>query len=78
MIKPLGKATLLLAHARTYPIPKDLQTYKGVQEETLSKNCQQSQDMMSPRILPRKIQKRLLGDQGPQRDPKVQEIHAAQ
>ena len=24
MIKPLGKATLLLAHARTYLIPKDL------------------------------------------------------
>ena len=30
MIKPLGKATPLLVHARSYPIPKGLQPYKGI------------------------------------------------
>ena len=30
MIKFLGKATSLLIHARSYPIPKGLQTYKGI------------------------------------------------
>ena len=83
MIKPLGKATPLLIHARSYPISKGLQPYKGTlhtlmvlspnyakikivasnqnsfQEEMLSKNCQESQDIMSPRILPRKTQERL-------------------
>ena len=36
----------------------------SIQEKMLPKNCQESQDIMSPRILLRKIQKRLLGDQG--------------
>ena len=42
--------------------------------ERLPKNCQESQDIMSLRIIPRKIQKRLLGNLSPQGDPKVQEI----
>ena len=50
----------------------------SVQEEVLLKSCQESQDIMGPRILPRKIQKRLLEDQGPERETKVQEIHAVQ
>ena len=29
MIKPLGKATPLLVHARSHLIPKGLQPYKG-------------------------------------------------
>ena len=29
LIKPLGKVTSLLIHARSYPIPKGLQPYKG-------------------------------------------------
>ena len=44
-----------------------------------TEKCQESQDIMSPRILPRKIyqkKKKMLGDLSPQRDPKVQEIHA--
>ena len=40
------------------------------------KKSQESQDIMSSEILARKIQKRLLEDLSPQRDPKVQEIHA--
>ena len=34
MIKPLGKATPLLIHARSYPIPKGLQHYKGTHSYT--------------------------------------------
>ena len=48
-----------------------------------TEKCQESQDIMSPRILPRKIykkkkkkKKKMLGDLSPQRDRKVQEIHA--
>ena len=34
MIKPLGKTTLLLIHARPYPIPMGLQPYKGTHAYT--------------------------------------------
>ena len=103
MIKPLEKATPLLAHARPYPIPKGLQPYKGThaytnwfrhlivqrwnlwqvtetpfKEEMLPKDRQGSQSIMSPRFLPRKIQKRLLGVQASPRDTKIQEIHVVQ
>ena len=45
-------------------------------EKKKKKKSQESQDIMSSEILARKIQKRLLEDLSPQRDPKVQEIHA--
>ena len=45
-------------------------------EKKKKKKSKESQDIMSSEILARKIQKRLLEDLSPQRDPKVQEIHA--
>ena len=46
----------------------------SVQEEMLPKNYQESQDIMSPSILLRKIQERLLGDHDHQRDHKMSRI----
>ena len=46
----------------------------SVQEEMLPKNYQESRDIMSPSILLRKIQERLLGDHDHQRDHKMSRI----
>ena len=74
MTKPLGKATLLLVHARSHLIPKGLQPYKGNAIEKLQRGPRHHESKGSPkRSILYKISKRCQSVQEIQ-DPNCHEV----